>query len=246
MNMPPFERQTQSREHGPRWTETMLAKVETIGTGERNGQIEIILYNYREAPNTTNPTQDAKVWARVAVPMAGGDRGTFLLPKKGDEVLVTFVGGDPRRPIIIGSLWNGSQQAPETLDSDVDRWSFTSPAGTTIKVQESSLADSNVSIVIPRTKGNTDPEAASASIFMSGSGEMVLRAGGSTLTINAEGIRASTTGQVCLDGSTILHQAVMMDVQVPMTSFAGMTEAVTAQCEMQIATIQATCVGSVL
>ena len=35
-------------------------------------------------------------WARVAVPMAGDSRGTFIIPQVGDEVLVAFNHGDAR------------------------------------------------------------------------------------------------------------------------------------------------------
>lgn len=53
-------------------------------------------------------------WARMAAPHAGGDRGFLFLPEKGDEVLVAFENGDPERPIILGSLWNGVDKAPRT------------------------------------------------------------------------------------------------------------------------------------
>ena len=46
-------------------------------------------------------------WARVAAPSAGNRRGIYFLPEVGDEVLVAFDKGDPRRPYIVGSLWGG-------------------------------------------------------------------------------------------------------------------------------------------
>ncbi|MEO8367736.1 MAG: phage baseplate assembly protein V [Candidatus Solibacter sp.] len=51
-------------------------------------------------------------WARMATPHAGGDRGFLFLPEKGDEVLVAFENGNPERPIVLGSLWNGVDKAP--------------------------------------------------------------------------------------------------------------------------------------
>ena len=35
-----------------------------------------------------------ETWARLAVPMAGNNRGTWLIPDVDDEVLVAFVAGD--------------------------------------------------------------------------------------------------------------------------------------------------------
>ena len=53
--------------------------------------------------------QDMPVWARVAVPFAGGKRGAFFIPDVGDEVLVVLLSGDPRFPVVVGSLWNGNE-----------------------------------------------------------------------------------------------------------------------------------------
>jgi uncharacterized protein involved in type VI secretion and phage assembly len=50
------------------------------------------------------------VWARVAVPLAGNESGTWLIPAAGDEVLVAFEQGDPRFPYVIGCLWNQGEK----------------------------------------------------------------------------------------------------------------------------------------
>ncbi len=55
-------------------------------------------------------------WARLAAPMAGGERGTYFIPEIGDEVLVGFERGDLSHPYILGALWNGQQHPPETND----------------------------------------------------------------------------------------------------------------------------------
>lgn len=51
------------------------------------------------------------VWARLASPDAGTDRGYYFRPEKDDEVLVGFLNDDPRYPVILGSLY-GSKNAP--------------------------------------------------------------------------------------------------------------------------------------
>ena len=55
-------------------------------------------------------------WARIAVAMAGSDRGTYFLPEVGDEVLVAFERGDVRHPYVLGALWNGEDSPPATND----------------------------------------------------------------------------------------------------------------------------------
>ncbi|AAR36568.1 type VI secretion system tip protein VgrG [Geobacter sulfurreducens] len=49
-------------------------------------------------------------WVRVGQPWGGGGWGTQFLPRVGDEVLVTFLEGDPDRPMVIGSAYNSENQ----------------------------------------------------------------------------------------------------------------------------------------
>jgi uncharacterized protein involved in type VI secretion and phage assembly len=57
---------------------------------------------------------DESHWARIAVPMAGGDRGTWFLPEVGDEVLVACDGEQVEHPYVLGCLWNGQDKPPQT------------------------------------------------------------------------------------------------------------------------------------
>ncbi len=45
---------------------------------------------------------------RVAQPWAGSGWGSFFWPRVGDEVLIDFLDGDPDAPIVVGSLYNGT------------------------------------------------------------------------------------------------------------------------------------------
>lgn len=53
-------------------------------------------------------------WARIAVPMAGAERGMQFMPELGDEVLVAFDHGELRFPYVVGFLWNGQELPPRT------------------------------------------------------------------------------------------------------------------------------------
>jgi phage protein D len=46
-------------------------------------------------------------WARIVTLGAGSQRGMTFLPEINDEVIVGFEGGDARRPVILGGLFNG-------------------------------------------------------------------------------------------------------------------------------------------
>lgn len=58
------------------------------------------------------PTEDTSCWIRVAQPWANQGFGFWALPRVGSEVVVQFLDGDPDRPIVIGSVYNGENQIP--------------------------------------------------------------------------------------------------------------------------------------
>jgi len=57
-----------------------------------------------------NPGNErASCWVRVSYPNAGQGWGAIHVPRVGQEVIVTFLGGDPDRPVITGRLYNQDQ-----------------------------------------------------------------------------------------------------------------------------------------
>lgn len=58
-------------------------------------------------------------WIRVSQIWAGsGYPGFVFIPRIGMEVIVTFVDGDPDRPLVTGCVYNGENGTPETLDAN--------------------------------------------------------------------------------------------------------------------------------
>jgi uncharacterized protein involved in type VI secretion and phage assembly len=58
------------------------------------------------------PEMPESFWARLAMPMAGQERGWMTIPEIDDEVLVSFVRGDINNAIVVGSLYNGVDTPP--------------------------------------------------------------------------------------------------------------------------------------
>ena len=54
-------------------------------------------------------------WIRVAQPWAGNMWGHQWIPRVGDEVVVTFLEGDPDCPLIVGSVYNANNMPPFSL-----------------------------------------------------------------------------------------------------------------------------------
>jgi type VI secretion system secreted protein VgrG len=59
--------------------------------------------------------ENSSCWIRVSQPWAGGNWGAIWIPRIGQEVLVSFLEGDPDRPIITGRVYNADQMPPYTL-----------------------------------------------------------------------------------------------------------------------------------
>ncbi|MEO8383095.1 MAG: type VI secretion system tip protein TssI/VgrG [Acidobacteriota bacterium] len=62
--------------------------------------------------------ENSSCWIRVAHGWAGKAWGQMFLPRIGQEVVVSFLEGDPDRPLITGSVYNAEQTVPYTLPTD--------------------------------------------------------------------------------------------------------------------------------
>ena len=59
--------------------------------------------------------QNSSCWVRVSQVHAGEGFGMMDIPRRNEEVIVSFIEGDPDRPIITGRVYNGSNRPPFDL-----------------------------------------------------------------------------------------------------------------------------------
>lgn len=64
-----------------------------------------------------SPSEEG-IWARLATLDAGKSRGTYFRPEIGDEVVVGFLGDDPRNPVVLGMCHSSAKPAPEPAKDD--------------------------------------------------------------------------------------------------------------------------------
>ena len=72
--------------------------------------------NYAVPADDTNEHFKARKqypWVRIAQPYAGNNKGCFILPEIGEEVMVGFENDNMERPFVIGSLFHDSATAAE-------------------------------------------------------------------------------------------------------------------------------------
>lgn len=200
----------------PQMTQDLqLAKVTSVNDPQNLNRIEIELLSH-----SGSPRQEGVLWARVAVPFAGANKGAFFLPDVGDEVVVSFVNGDSRYPIILGSLWNGSDRAPETLGGSgdaVDRWTIKGKEGTRIAIVEETPGNAVISF---KTPGGTEGELTDA-----GGGKVEFKAAGTTVTIDTQGVTVNSTLNVRVQASLVNISASMVTVDAGMSRFSGVVQA---------------------
>ncbi|MGB1216713.1 MAG: phage baseplate assembly protein V, partial [Saprospiraceae bacterium] len=60
------------------------------------------------------------IWARYATGYATSKAGLFFMPEQQDEVIVGFINGDPRFPIVLGSLYSKKHESPEKPEDKND------------------------------------------------------------------------------------------------------------------------------
>jgi uncharacterized protein involved in type VI secretion and phage assembly len=194
---------------------TYLAKVVAVNDPEGIGRVQIRLFSF-DGPDS----QNAPLWARVAVPFAGDNRGGFFIPDVDDEVLVSFINGDPRQPIVIGGLWSGSAAVPETLGGSgdrVDRWTITGKAGTRIAIVEEQASAATIRF--------TTPGGVSGELTDSGGGKIEFTIGGTTVTYDNQGVTINTSMNVKVQATMVEISASMVTVNAGMSRFNGVVQA---------------------
>jgi type VI secretion system secreted protein VgrG len=102
----------------PRITSMQTATVvgpagEEIHTDE-HGRIKVQFHWDRDGAFDENTT----CFIRVVQPWAGNGWGFVFLPRIGMEVAVTFIDGDPDRPVVTGCLYNGANPPPYGLPDE--------------------------------------------------------------------------------------------------------------------------------
>jgi uncharacterized protein involved in type VI secretion and phage assembly len=194
-----------------------LATVVSVEDPQRLARVKVRLL-------TVDADGAAEIWARVAVPFAGGGRGALLIPDVGDEVLVTFLAGDTRFPIVLGGLWNGAATPPEQFGgSRVDRWSLTGKAGTRIALVEERDGSEKIELSTPQgVKGTLTDEGGGSITF-----EDTV---GTRITIDSQGIALETSLQVKVQASQVAVSAGMVKVDAGMSTFSGVVK-----CDVLIA-----------
>jgi uncharacterized protein involved in type VI secretion and phage assembly len=189
-----------------------LAEVVDLDDPERLARVRVRLLSVDGVDG-----QDGPIWARVAVPFAGNNRGAFFIPDLGDEVLIHFVNGDPRFPIVVGGLWNGSDTAPESIAGGRNvRKVLRSKNGVQL-----TLEDEN-----GQEKFIAETPAGQRITLKDGPGAVLVEdSNGNSVKLEPSGITVETPAKVTINASLIELSAGMVTVNAGMSRFSGVVQA---------------------
>jgi uncharacterized protein involved in type VI secretion and phage assembly len=175
-------------------------KVTNNNDPEQMGRVRV------KYPSLSDSEESA--WARIATPSAGNQRGILMLPQPNEEVIVGFEHGDTRRPIVVGSLFNGRDKPGDELIQNKDG-SLGVVSNEKIHLHSKKdfeiKSDQNLVIEI----NQDEKEKVGGSLTSEVTGNATLKAqqytiqAGATLTIKGANISVESSGPLALKGATV-------------------------------------------
>lgn len=195
-----------------------VAQVSDVKDPDSQGRVKITL---PWLPDTAGAP--CELWARLAVFMAGGNRGAWFVPDVGDEVLVAFEAGELHRPYVIGALWNGRDAPPASMDG----------AGRNdLKVLRSR---NGVKVTLDDTSGQEqlllETPGGQKVTLKDGPGAVLIEdSNGNSVKLETAGITVNASAKVTVQASQVNVSASMVTVDAGMSKFSGVVKADTVIC----------------
>jgi type VI secretion system secreted protein VgrG len=124
---------------GPQTAKVVGASDQEIWT-DQYGRVKVHFHWDRHDHSNEN----SSCWIRVSQAWAGKNWGSMQIPRIGQEVIVSFLEGDPDRPIITGRVYNAEQAVPYDLPANATQSgikSRSSKGGTAANFNEIRMED---------------------------------------------------------------------------------------------------------
>ena len=206
-----------------RWYGVYPALVADVRDPDSQGRVKIQL---PWSPDADGGSYEA--WARTATLMGGRNRGTWMIADEGDEVLVAFEAGDPRRPYVVGGLWNGADTPPVAMDGagSNHRKVVRSRNGVQVTLDDS---DGHEALILETPGGQRIAlRDGPASIELAD-------ANGNTVRLDAGGITITTSAKLTISSGNAEVSAATLTANAGTSKFSGMVQADTVQTPTAIA-----------
>jgi uncharacterized protein involved in type VI secretion and phage assembly len=198
---------------GGHWYGVFPALVSDIKDPDGQGRVKVTL---PWSPDTGSSRYDA--WARLATFMGGNNRGSWFIPDVNDEVLIVFEGGDPRRPYVIGGLWNGNDAPPDSMDGAGNNYRKVLRSRNGVKV---TLDDTD-----GQEKFIAETPGGQKITLQDGPGAVeVVDSNGNSIKLETSGITVTASAKVTINATQVAVSASMVTVDAAMSKFSGVVQA---------------------
>lgn len=198
---------------GGRWYGVFPALVSDIKDPDDQGRVKITL---PWSPDSGSDQYEA--WARLATFMGGNNRGSWFIPDVNDEVLIVFEGGDPRRPYVIGGLWNGNDSPPDSMDGAGNNYRKVLCSRNGVKV---TLDDTD-----GQEKFIAETPGGQKITLKDGPGAVeIVDSNGNSIKLETSGITVTASAKVTIDATLVKVSASMVTVDAAMSKFSGIVQA---------------------
>jgi uncharacterized protein involved in type VI secretion and phage assembly len=196
---------------GPAWAGggVFLAVVTDLRDPAQLGRVQVV-------PQATQGVagQDIALWASVVSGFAGAQRGAWWIPDVGDLVVIAFVQGDARLPLVLGGVWHGQATPPEAMDGNGDNHLKVIRSRNGVKITMDDLrGQERIRLETPGGQSLTLQDGPARCT--------VTDSNGNTVTLEARGITIDASAKVTVNAASVEVNAASVQVNAAMSQFSG-------------------------
>lgn len=200
---------------GMQRTGLYLAKVTNINDEEKLNRVKCI-------PIENNENEETD-WCYVMAPLGGKNCGQFFFPNVNDLVVLAYLGGDPRRPIVLGAYWNTEVTPPYRIEEGkVYNYTIKTPTGTELLFYDEpdkqkvtltlpsgtvlSIDDEKQAVALKDKEGNNalEMDLKGGNITLKAKTKLTLSAGDTSVVLEASGnLTGKSNSKISLESTNI-------------------------------------------
>lgn len=208
--------------HGPQTATVVGPAGETIYP-DRYGRVKLQFHWDRRGKSD----EKSSCWVRVAQPWGGGGWGGMFIPHVGHEVVVSFLEGDPDRPMVTGRVYNANTMQAIGLPANKTQSAWRDHTGNEILMEgKAGIQDIRVTAVKDM---NLTVEHDHNDVVKTGNRTIAVQSGTHTETIKGDTsvtvtdgayshlVKANTASRVSKAASKLQSQEASIDIEAATT-----------------------------
>ena len=160
-------------------------------------------------------TTPMELWASVVAPSAGAGYGASFVPRLDEIVVLAFV--SPELPLVLGSLWSGSDSRPQEADPQEAHYVLRTPEASVLDFDDDSGGSPKVQL--------TTRSGYRITIDEGSGGEITVERGEQSVTLGPAGIDVRSSGSVNIDASSVTVNSASVTVNASISRFSGVVQA---------------------